>query len=61
MYLCVCHSITEAELIGWCKEDSTTMFEEVEAVMKCTDGCCTCLPRIKEIIDEQRNKGTCSS
>ncbi len=51
MYVCNCHGITEAEVRD---KVHNNCFTYAHYTMSCKSGCCKCLPRIKEIIDEEK-------
>ena len=51
MYVCSCYGITESQVKH--KAD-TGCFAFAYFAMKCkSNGCCKCLPRIKELINEE--------
>ena len=56
MYVCVCHAVTAQQVRD---RTAASCFTFAHYTIKCKhSGCCKCLPRIKEICNEERNKRT---
>lgn len=50
MYACICHDVTEQEVRD---KAHTNCFTMAHYVTTCNIKCCKCLPRIKELINEE--------
>ena len=53
MYACICHAVTEDE-VKHKAQTSCFAFAHYTTELKCNKSCCKCLPRIKEIINEEK-------
>ncbi len=54
MYLCLCYGITEEKTRALANEDVD--YEHVVLFLKGEGKCCKCLPRTKEIFNEEKQK-----
>ncbi len=60
MYVCVCYAVTEEEVQHKASKSCFTFAHYATTCKK--RGCCKCLPRIKEVIDEAiKQKATSKS
>lgn len=55
MYVCVCHAVNE-ESVRKLARDSCFAFAAMCQVMKDNKSCCKCVPRIKELINEEKQQ-----
>ena len=55
MYICVCQGITEDEVRQRANSDCFT-FAHYYTMLKAGEGCCKCLPKVKELIYEEKRK-----
>ena len=54
MYVCNCHGITEAQVR---EKASSSCFAFAHYSTQCrSGGCCKCLPKVKEIVNEEYEK-----
>ena len=59
MYVCNCKGVTEAQARSIAASQVLCdMLGDVAQVLRSTNGCCKCLPRIKEIINEEKQART---
>ncbi len=53
MYLCICHGVTEQEVIDLVNNsESVFHFAGIATSLRGSGSCCRCLPRTREVIDE---------
>jgi len=57
MYACICRGITEQNVIDMVNHNCFT-YAHYSSLCRGDKGCCKCLPRIKELINEEYSKST---
>ena len=58
MYVCNCKGVTEAQVRRLAASHPYETLGDVTQVLRSTNGCCKCLPRIKEMCDEEKQART---
>ena len=57
MYACICHAVTEQQVRDKASTSCFT-FAHYTTQIRCSGGCGKCIPRLKELINEEKHTNT---